>query len=153
MQYTYINTIIEITDAEVIYAGGLVTNLLGDRLRARDGRRFTDSQATPLEYAIGRRWSSRFYVSPPRGPRGIVELEFRIVKREPVTVPAGTFNAFLVEAKGWATGTSPVPIQITTSLWYAPDKIRRPIVNETLRRMGPKIIEASRDELVAFKES
>ncbi len=76
-----------------------------------------------------------------------------MVKRELVTVPAGTFNAFLVEGRGWSTGASPVPVQLTHNLWYAPDKIRRPIVNETLRRMGPKMIEAVREELVAFKES
>ena len=153
VQATYINTIIDISDTEVIYAGGFVTNLLGDRVRARDGRRFTDSQITPLEYAIGRRWSSRFYVTNTQGQRGVVELEFRMVKRELVTVPAGTFNAFLVEGRGWSTGASPVPVQLTHNLWYAPDKIRRPIVNETLRRMGPKMIEAVREELVAFKES
>lgn len=75
VQATYTNTIVEITDKEVIYDRGLVTNLLGNRLRAPDGRRFTAGQDAPLEFAVGKRWTTRFYVMPPNGGRGVVETQ------------------------------------------------------------------------------
>lgn len=150
---TMAQTITSITDTEVIYNNGvLITNLLGDRLRAPDGRRFTDNQATPLEFAVGKRWSSRFFVTPPNGSRGVAELDHRIVAREKITVPAGTFDAFRVERWGWATRVA-FPIRYEGTAWYAPDKLRRPVVIEESRRNDRKIIQADRLELVAFKES
>lgn len=150
---TYTNTIVEITDSEVIYDSGFVTNLLGNRVRARDGRRFTDSQLTPLEFAVGKRWSSRFYAMLPNGNRGVVEMDFRIVTRESVIVPAGTFETFHIQGRGWTTGTSAVPLRIEGDFWFAPDKVRCPVIFQFHRRRGQKIVQASRDELVAYKES
>ncbi|MEQ1774209.1 MAG: hypothetical protein ABL891_10555, partial [Burkholderiales bacterium] len=203
VERTFTTTIVKITDTEVIYDRGLVTNLLGNRLRAPDGRRFTDSQAMPLEFAVGKRWSSRFNVMLPdgepwsgrkyriggdaggetkggterqRGSKGggargqgskagvrgaspgfgTIDMDFRIVAREQITVLAGTFDTFHVQAKGWstgATGASKFPIRIETNTWHAPAQCRRAIAMEVRRQAGPNNLQSSRDELVAFSES
>ena len=176
---TFTSTIVEITDTEVIYNGGLVTNLLGNRLRSPDGRRFTPGQEAPLEFAVGKRWTTRFNVwrgedeaaGERRGkgggggrlgrPRGggnsggvaTAEIDFRIVARERVTVPAGTFDTFRLEGRGWSTGLGPAPVRIETNIWRAPGELRRPVIVETHRQAGPKVIESNRDELMAFKQS
>ena len=150
---TFTNTIVEITDTEVIYDRGLITNLLGGRLRAPDGRRFTTGQDAPLEFAVGKRWTTRFYVMPPKGGRGTVEINFRIVAREQVTVPAGTFDTFRLEGRGWSSGVGPVPLRIENNIWRAPGQLRRPVIIETHRQRGQKVIESNRDELVAFKQT
>ncbi|MEQ1775372.1 MAG: caspase family protein [Burkholderiales bacterium] len=152
VEETYTGTIIEITDTEVRYDSGLVTNLLGNYLRVRDGRRFTDSQATPLEFAVGKRWPSRVKLTFPNGMRGIIDLDFRIVTRERVTVPAGSFDAFRVEARGWSVGDYG-SARVELNIWHAPGKVRRPVMSEVHRQNGPKIIESSREELMAFRES
>ena len=153
VEETFTARIVEITDSEVIFGGGRVTDLLGNTLRHRDGRRFTPSQAMPLEFAVGKQWTSRYFVMPPSGGRGTVEIDYRIVTREQVTVPAGTFEAFRIEGRGWSTGALPVPTRLQSTRWFAPESVRNAIIAESHRQAGPKIIESSRWELVAFKES
>ena len=86
-----------------------------------------------------------------------VELDFRIADRESVTVPAGTFNAFRVEAQGWQTGIirgTQANNRWNWKTWYAPDQVRMPVLQEQINRgMGGKMGRGERFELVAFKQS
>ena len=83
---------------------------------------------------------------------GVVELELRISDREHVVVPAGTFNAFRVEAKGWLyRGGADQSWNWKT--WYAPDQVRRPVAHEQLNRNRKRIINSTRLELTAFHQS
>jgi len=166
---TFTTTVSEITDTEVIYDRGLVTNLLGNVLRTPDGRRFSDNQGLPLEFSIGKRWTSRYHVmqeevgsttrdglKPAAGTRvGTIDMDYRILAREPVTVPAGTFDTFHIRARGWSTGTGAniYPVRVELETWFAPGQVRRPVIFESRRTTGPKVIEAIRQELVAFRES
>jgi uncharacterized membrane protein YgcG len=63
-------------------------------------------------------------------------MKLRIVGREPVTVPAGTFNAFRIEGRGVfeeETGR----IEVTTlTKWAAPDRLRREVAMEETRERG-----------------
>jgi hypothetical protein len=144
--------ITRITDNEVIFSNGSVTDLLGNIRRHQDGRVYTPNQNNPLEFSVGRRWISRFVITFPGG-RAITELEFHIVRREPVTVPAGTFNAFLVESRGWSNLSNAAhPMQIHNRMWFAPDQVRLAVLRETERRFPAMIVEASRTELVSFRQ-
>ena len=149
VQRQEVAAVTEITGSEVRYSNGLITDLLGNQLRARDGRIFSPSQFTPLEYAVGKRWRTRFTVTV-QGYTGDNELEFHIAARERITVPAGTFEAFRIEAKGH--GQTPKGIlEINITGWIAPDVCRRPIARNDRRttRFGGVAI---RDELVSFKQ-
>jgi hypothetical protein len=80
-------------------------------------------------------------------------MQFRIVARENVTVPAGTFYAFRIEGHGLGWGGGPGILQIRRTVWVAPDRVRRPVVMETLRKTALKTFQADRVELVSYKES
>jgi hypothetical protein len=82
-----------------------------------------------------------------------MDLELRIADRERVTVPAGTFNAFRVEARGWRTGEGP-SIAWDWKTWHAPDRCRRPVAIEVFNKTARgKIIVSHRRELTAFHQS
>jgi len=149
---TFTQTITKITDTEVIYNTGMVTDLLGNQVRTRDGRVFGPAQFLPLEFAVGKRWNTRFKLTHPRFGAGQIELEMRVIARETITVPAGTFDAFRLEGHGWSSG-SWGSTQVTRIAWIAPDRVRRWIVSEDFRKSGLKVISSEREELLAYKQS
>ena len=65
----------------------------------------------------------------------IIDATYRVVSRGPLTVPAGTFNAFLIEGVGTTT-TPKATIEGRFRQWWDPSKLRRPIVREELRRLA-----------------
>jgi len=144
-------TVQRITESEVIFDTGQVTDLLGNVLKAGDGRRFTPRQQLPLDYAVGRQWHSRFMNVTHENDAGVVDLDLKIVAREPITVPAGTFNAFRIEASGPAVFKDRVDMSRITR-WMSPDQVRRNIAyNEVLIR-DRKVVFGLRYELVSFKQ-
>jgi hypothetical protein len=146
-------TITAITDAEVIYNNGrLVTDLLGNVLKSPDGRTFSANQRSPTEFVVGKRWTTRFVTATPRGAESQTEISFRITGTERITVPAGTFETFVVVGQGWGTGAGR-PLQIGSKAWFAPGKVRRPVAAEFLRRNDRAIVQAERLELVSYQQS
>ena len=133
-----------------------------------DGRRFTPRQDLPLEYAIGKKWKTRFSVANAKGRKADSEFEFRITRREKVTVPAGTFDCFVIEGDGYSINDQGFRIRLGFKRWMAPDKVRRPIITESFRKIegrvgaprrgdfrGPvgKVLNNERFELVAYTQS
>ena len=125
----------EIREGEVIFQTGLILDRLGNTIRLPDGRRFTPRQDQPLEYAIGKRWTTRFSVTQQSGLRSDIEFEFRIARREKISVPAGTFECFVIDGEGTGTSERGAKVESRLTRWMAPDKVRRPIVTETYRKV------------------
>jgi len=151
---TFTQTVSQVTDAEVVFNGGApVTDLLGNLLKTPDGRPFTATQFFPLEYALGKRWTTRFE-GPIQfdGSPGEFNFDFQITAREAVSVPAGTFNAFRLEARGTVASRYGIAPQ-ERRLWVAPDKMRRYIASEATSRTRAGFNLAERLELVSFSES
>ena len=77
---------------------------------------------------------------------------FKVVARESVTVPAGTFDAFKIEGRGYTDrGDS---FQVT--YWIAPEKVRSFVAYEEVRSgsgRGRKLKVTNRVELVSFREA
>ena len=162
-----------ITDTEVIIGNGnIILDRLGNILKLPNGTRYTPRQEYPTEYAIGKKWTTRFGIINPAGRTAESEFEFRITRRERITVPAGTFDCFVIEGEGYSV----LPfgqIQLKLIRWMAPDKVRRPIVTENYRKFvggqgsenfghsrrgpgfGPKPPPGidERQELVEFKQT
>ncbi|MEJ0071626.1 MAG: caspase family protein [Pseudomonadota bacterium] len=142
-----------ITDNEVVFQNGLVTDLLGNTVTAADGRRYSPRQQLPLEYAVGRRWHSRFTATTRKGDdEGIADMQLKIVARERIAVPAGSFDAFRIEA----VGTTTFKTQVTETQWrrwMAPDQVRRAVAFEEILKAGSKTLIAERGELVSFKQA
>lgn len=148
-----IATVERITDDEVIFGNGLVTDLLGNSLRASDGRRYSPRQQFPTEYAVGRQWHSRFTSTTRAGDdEGVTDMDARIVAREQITVPAGTFDAFRIEYSG-STVFKTRTTQTRVVRWLAPDQVRRGIAVEEVLTAGTRVVLAERQELLSFKQS
>jgi uncharacterized caspase-like protein len=141
----------------VIYGnGGMVTDLLGNTLR-QGPRRFSPNQIQPLEFTIGRRWTTRYTVTGAQGRENLVVMALRVVRRERITVPAGTFDAFLVEGDSASNGLMGAAVT-AWKFWYAPDKVRRFVAREEYRvsaggdprRRSGRVLQHERRELVSF---
>jgi len=123
----------------VVFDTGLVLDRLGNAVRLRDGRRFSPRQDQPLEYAVGRKWTTRFTVTSPKGTRSESHFNFRITGRERITVPAGTFECFVIEGEGYAISEYGFRIDLALKRWMAPERVRRPIASEQYRKVAGRI--------------
>jgi hypothetical protein len=133
----------EIRENEVIFGDGvLILDRLGNTVKVPNGNRFTPRQDQPTEYAIGKKWSTRFGVINPSGRTGESEFEFRITRREKITVPAGSFECFVIEGEGYTV--LPIgKVEMKNVRWMAPDKVRRPVAMEQYQKFRRELI--SRD--------
>jgi hypothetical protein len=142
---------VKVTDNEVHFSTGLVTDFLGNQLATPDGRRFSGNQSLPLEYAVGKRWSTRFNIYFPKGATAVAEQDGRIVARERITVPAGTFEAFRLEFLGRIYTPQGVQSSRLTA-WRDPVTVRVPIAREQVVNIGSRIVFAERNELVSYTQ-
>jgi uncharacterized caspase-like protein len=132
-------TVTEVTETEVIFDSGLVLDRLGNVVRLPDGRRFSPRQDQPLEYAVGRKWTTRFTTTNARGGRSESHFNFRITGRERITVPAGTFDCFVIEGEGYAITEFGFRVDLGLKRWMAPERVRRPIASEQYRKVAGRI--------------
>lgn len=144
-------TVTDITDTEVIFNNGnQITDLLGNTIKNNQGQTFTGSQIFVAEYRIGRKWTTTY-----RGTRrdlvpDVWTSNLKVVAREPITTPAGTFDAFKIAGHGYITDRGS-PFQIT--YWVAPETVRSYIAYEqTQRNRRGAYIRTIRRELVSFAQ-
>lgn len=147
----------EITDAHVIFSDGLVVrDLLGNQVRTKKGLEYTPRQDQPLEYAVGKKWSTRFDVSVGGARRGTITMDFRVAERETITVAAGTFDCFRVEAHGILRRRDGMTVDIYVTRWNAPDRLRSVVAFEEVRRTSVaghvKVLFSERMELASFEQ-
>jgi hypothetical protein len=144
----------DITDTEVIFnRGNLITDPLGNILQNNRGQTFTGSQIFVAEYRVGRKWNTTY-----RGTRrdlnpDVWSLDFKVVARESITVPAGTFDAFKVEGDGYVSSRGN---HFRITYWIAPDKVRSFIALEETKSGGggrKPFAKTDRTELVGFRQS
>ena len=153
----YTSSVTAITGEHVVFNDGkAIRDLLGNQVRFRDGREVTPRQDQPLEYAIGKKWSTRFESSRGGKLIGSVMLHFRVVARETITVPAGTFDCFRIEASGVNRLPGRPDFETSAVRWEAPGRVRMAVAKEEVRRrvvMGHvKTLYADRIELVSFTQ-
>jgi hypothetical protein len=145
-----------VTMSEVIFNNGAVkTDLLGN-LRLAPNSEYRANQTFAAEYAVGKRWNTRFEAVSGRGTNEF-DLSYVVSKREDITLPAGTFRAFRVDGRGWGRGPNDkgylVPIQVEWTYWIAPDRVRRELARETTFRSPGGYSELERRELLRFSEA
>ncbi|MDB5864850.1 MAG: peptidase caspase catalytic subunit p20 [Betaproteobacteria bacterium] len=151
----YTLTITEITDEQVVYNKGTqVRDLLGNGLKSNRGE-FTGSEGAGAQfyvsdYSIGKKWTARYRVKGRDGIDSASEIDFKVVAKEKITVPAGEFDAFKVQGLGYSTrGYS-----LTYTYWVAPEQVRRIVaMEETFRGVKTnRVILSDRHELVSFRQ-
>jgi uncharacterized caspase-like protein len=147
-------TVTSITDREVVFdSGRIVCDLLGNTLKPGTGAVWSPNQTVPTDFAVGRRWTTRFHWSKDDQLESLVNLDLRVADRETITVPAGVFNAFRVEARGWRTRAG-VRVGWDWKTWYAPERVRQPLAWEWMNRSARGVVtKTDRYELTAFRQS
>jgi uncharacterized caspase-like protein len=161
----FTNRVTEVNETHVVFNNGrLVVDRLGNFVKLPDGRQFTPRQDQPLEYAVGKKWTTRYSVRNAKGRTSDSEMTFRIDRRETVTVPAGTFDCFVVEGSGWSFTETGLRIRLGWRRWMAPDRVRLAVINERTRRVTgrsgarrrewqAKVLQNDRQELVEYSQS
>jgi hypothetical protein len=150
-QRRFTRTVKAITEDEVQFDDNLIQDLLGNNVRMPDGRRVKGAQNYPQELTVGKRWQTRFTTTFPNGSSVATEFNFVIAARENVTVPAGTFHAFRINAVGHSRNPKGEAVLIENHRYLAPDQCRLPLVVHELRRVRGQVMFAERGELVSFK--
>ena len=146
------HVVTQITDAEVIFDDGLlIVDPLGNVLKFPSGMRWGVHQEVPLEYAVGKRWTTRFDVLA--GGNGTNRLSYRIAAREKVTVPAGTFDAFRVDGRG----VNEYPLRPANDLrfttWRAPELRLWVAYEHLVTSPSEGVFISVRSELVDYRQA
>lgn len=71
---------------------------------------------TPDDLAVGRRWRTAFMTRMPQRPAQRSYWDFHVSAIEPVTVAAGTFQAYRVEGRGESVGSGEL-LTFTLTRW------------------------------------
>lgn len=140
----------EVTESEVIYGNGRTTDLLGNMIKNARGKTFVNNQVFSAEYSIGRRWTTIFRATRDDDKEDEWTLGMKVVARENITIPAGTFDAFKVEGRGFMRDRG---ARVEVNYWIAPDKVRAVLAHEYITRFGTRYGKTERIELAGYKQS
>ena len=148
----YTLVVSEIAENRVVYNNGsLITDLIGNPVKLSDGTRYTDAQHHIAEYSLGKRWTARHRLVKPNGSTYDSEIEYRVVARERITVPAGTFEAFHIEGVGWSQSDK-YGVNVYNQFWISPE-VRRYITHESRTRFASgKLSKHERYELTGYAQ-
>lgn len=127
--------------------GEYVSDLMGNILANPKGLMSTPRQFYPAELVVGRKWRTEFKQARPSGLTYAFAYDLRVAAKETVTVPAGTFEAFRIEATGFNVGLS---AYIKRTIWVAPG-VDADIAHAVYLRQRNGFVELDeRQELVAY---
>ena len=143
----YTLKVTEVTEDRVIFNNGaLIYDRLGNMLE-RQGATYSPSQFHVAEYSIGKKWSTRYTATYDGGKQDAIEFDLKVVARENISVPAGTFDCFVIEASGWALGQG---LSMQWKYWIAPAQLNRVIAIDSWWNRSGRIVRSSRDELESY---
>lgn len=126
--------------------GEYVADLMGNTVSNPRGSLSTPRQFYPAEFLLGKRWQTEFQQARRSGMLYVFRYRVRVTARETVTVPAGRFDTWRIEAEGFNVGLS---AYIKRTLWVTPG-VAGDIAAETFVRLRTGDIEQyDRQELVA----
>ncbi len=141
-------TSVDLANERVTYNNGdYSSDLMGNILSNLRGASATPRQFYPAELFVGKRWRTRFKQVRPNGVSYTFSYEMRVVARETVTVPAGTFETFKIEGRGFNVQ---LRAAIERNIWVSPG-INADIALETIVRLDNGAFDQrERQELVAY---
>lgn len=99
-----------------------------------------------LSFRSAKKWNGSSTQTRYYGRTRQFQLQTKIVGRETITVPAGTFQTFVIENTLYVGGGQTVNIK----RWMDP-RYAFAIKSEELGRTGAQIVRSERSELVAIK--
>ncbi|MBN8477260.1 caspase family protein [Sulfuritalea sp.] len=128
--------------------GQTIADLMGNIIKAGQIEYDAPVQLTPAEFQVGKKWTAAFRRT--RGDKSSnAYYDLHIVRRETVTVPAGTFDTFAIEGVGWNTTFNH---RLEIRLWLVPG-INFPIKREFVTHVGrSRFGQTERHELVSLRQ-
>ena len=147
--YTARVTRVDYDEDRVEYNNGFtITDLMGNSIKTGPVEFDTPVQLTPAEFQIGKKWTATFRRTQ-NGKTSNVYLNVQIVKRETITVRAGSFDSFRIEAEG---GDITLGSQLGLKLWLVPG-LNFPIRREQIyRTKSGHLYLTEKHELVSLRQ-
>ena len=103
-----------------------------------------------LLFFVGKKWSTRFKQTRPNGVTYTFQYDLKVVGKEKVTVPAGTFEAYRIEARGF---NIELGARLERNIWVAPG-INADIVHEIkVRLRNGNWDQNDRQELASYVQA
>ncbi len=140
---------VDLEQDRVEYNGGeYISDTMGNTTRNDRGDLDTPRQFYPAELFIGKKWRTQFRQTRPNGTVYTFYYDMKVVARERVTVPAGSFDAYVLEGQGFNVNLG---ASLQRRIWVAPG-INADIAHETFVRLrNGSIDQNDRQELVYYK--
>ena len=92
-------------DNRVMLNGGAwIYDQMGTETRDGYGGKVPGLVRAPADIAIGKKWQSDYVSIPPKGVSHHITYDHKVVARESITVPAGTFDTYRIESSGQSVG-------------------------------------------------
>ena len=145
---TYVNRVTSIEgDAVVFNNGGLITTALGGYIKNPQGTYDPPVGNAPAELQIGKKWSGRGIQTTSDGRVLELQIDSKVIGRETITVPAGTFQTYVIERHIFVTPG----LAITQKQWFDP-RYGLALKSEEIGRnkMG-HLARSDRRELIGLK--
>jgi hypothetical protein len=152
-----VHVVTSVSDTEIIFnQGTMILDRLGNVIQMPGGRRYTPRQDKPLEYVVGKRWSTRYGVTRGGQDLGSAESDFKVAARETITVEAGDFDCYRVEAHGVNRRPDGSTVDMYVTYWMAPGRVRRVVAYDEVYRTvvsgHVKTLQSWRAELVTWEQ-
>ena len=141
-------TQIDVAGDRITYDGGTyVTDLMGNTLVNQLGTNNSVRQFYPAELFVGKKWTTKFNQDRPNGARYTFDYKLKVVGKETITVPAGTFEAFRIEARGFNVELG---AYIERDIWVAPGVNADIAQNYRVKLRSGALETNQREELLAY---
>ena len=130
--------------------GEYISDLMGNITRNQRGVFSTPRQFYPADLFVGKKWQTRFNQKRADGTTYTFQYDLKVVSRGPIAVPAGTFDAYKIEARGFnmTDGT-----YLERNIWVAPG-VNADIAHEIKARFrNGRWDQNDRQELVSFTQT
>jgi len=140
-------TAVDVDADRVEFNGGeYASDIMGNITATQRGSFSTPRQFYPAELYVGKKWHTAFKQVRPSGITYTYRYDVRVVGKETITVPAGTFEAFKIEARGFNVQLGAA---LSRNIWVTPG-VPADIAHETIVRLRNGAIEQfDRQELVS----
>jgi hypothetical protein len=143
-------TELDVNAERVTYNNGeFVSDLMGNITTNQRGSLSTPRQFYPAELFIGKKWQTRFKQTRPNGTTYTFAYDLKVTGKERITVPAGTFDTYKIEARGY---NMELGARLERDIWVAPG-VNADIAHEIRVRLRNGAWDQNdRQELVAYRQ-
>ena len=133
-------------DTVNINGGSSIQTVLSGTVKNRNGTFDPPIGGYPVELQVGKKWSGRSSNTFTDGNVYQLQTDTKIIGRETVTVPAGTFQTYVIRTTMYSSSG----VSFTQTFWVDP-RYGAPVKFEDIGRRGNSIIRSNRFELIALR--